>query len=277
MLSNKSTVQNTSKVTLLLLEIFLIFLIIIPAGCSNLSRVSLLESESLETEKDIPISARYIPASQLGRILDETMGPDSEILFTSDEGKETFVVFDPNEAKPIRMAQVRRIASPKGFVIAFLGLSTEHNPDLITNVYSFEFGKSLPGLGLYSLGKDKFLKQFQGRMVHNGFGKIDGITGATPIWRPVEDIIREMAKNLIELKDDSEFLDYIQNNGKLWQRHLTLEKNIYADINPEQTSAADFEGDWLLRQWQLVAVAEISLLIAGLFIVILAKLKELKK
>ena len=141
------------------LKILVLFLVVIPAGCNNLSTVSLVETESLETQGDIPVSTRYISSSKLGMILEETMGSDNEILFTSDGQKETFVVFDPNKTEPVKMAQVRRIANSKGSAVVFVGLDTEHNPESIVKVYSYEFNRNMTGYNLYAIGKDKFLRE----------------------------------------------------------------------------------------------------------------------
>lgn len=264
-------------VRLIVLTVFLLLLSAVLTGCNNLSEVSLFESESLEVQGDTPVSVRFIPASRLKSILDETLGSDAEVLFASDEQKETFVVFDPNRTEPVRMAQVRRIANSKGYAVVFLGLSTEHNPESITKVYSFEFGGNMPGYGLYSLEKNKFLQQFQGRLINYSIDKVDGITGATQIWRPVAEKIKEMAKNLVELKHDSGFLEYIKNNGKQWQRDLTVNNDEQIDLSLEQISAAASDGDWLFQHWRLIGMAEISIMVAGLFIVILSVLKGQKK
>lgn len=261
--------------------IFTILVIIsafIMVGCNNLSEVSLSESESMDANSDTPVSLQYISASELDMILTETMGPEAEILFTSDGQQETFIVFDPNKTEPTKMAQVRKIANSKGSAVVVLGLETDHNPESITKTYSYEFNKNMPGYGLYALGKEEFLRQFQNRFVKDGFGDIDGITGATPIWKPISDQINEMAKNLIQLKHNPEFLEYVKNNGNKWQPSSILETDLQdqdIESSPEQTSATS-NGDWLFIHWRLIGMSELSLLIAGLFIMIFARLKDSK-
>lgn len=276
-----STEYNMNKS--IIFTIFLILLNFILVSCNNLSEVSLSEPESMDVNTDIPtpVSLKYISASELDMILNETMGPENEILFTSDGQQETFVVFEPNTTEPVKMAQVRKIANSKGSAVVVLGLETDHNPESITKAYSYEFNKNMAGFGLYTLGKEKFLGQFQNRFIKNGLGNIDGITGATPIWKPISEQINEMAKNLIQLKHNPEFLEYVKTQGNKWQPDSTLaieESNI--DSNPEYTSAeytsAASSGDWLFIHWRLIGMSELSLLIAGLFIMIFARLKESK-
>ena len=256
------------------LKVLILFLIIIPAGCNNLSTVSLVESQSPEMQGDKPVSTRYIPSSRLDMILNETMGSDNEILFASDDQKETFVAFDPNTNEPVKMAQVRKIANSKGSAVVFVGLDTSHNPESIVKTYSYEVNKNMPGYNLYTIGKEKFLRQFQNRPASDAVDHIDGVTGATPVWKPISEQIGEIAADLVQLKHNSEFLNFMQTQGKKWQPDSTIEAGPETVMYIEDEVPAESDGDLLFAHWKLIGMAEMSLMTAGLLIIAIAGLKR---
>lgn len=249
----------------------LLGLAVMLCGCNNMARVSFEQSGA---EGAVPVSLKYIPADKLTKILNEVMGTDNKVLFISDRTGETFVGFDPNSGEPVRMAQVRRIANSKGSAVILLGLSTVHNPESITKVYSFEYGESMPGIALYTFSKDRFLQQFVGRRIVRGIGKIDGITGATPIWKPMAEEITSMVKKLIILKRNSEFIHKIKTEGKLWQPFLAMQAAGPSEQFQQQLSARRPKADFLFSHWRLIGIAELGLLSTGIFIVTFTQLKK---
>ena len=258
-----------------LLKILALFPTIIITGCNNLSTVSLVETESSEIQGDKPVSTKYIPSSRLGMILEETMGSDNEILFASDGQKETFVVFEPNTTEPIKMAQVRRIANSKGSAVVFVGLDTSHNPESIVKTYSYEVNKNMPGYNLYTIGKEKFLRQFQNRLVSSAIDDIDGITGATPVWKPISEQIGEIAADLVQLKHNPEFLNFVQTQDKKWLPGSIIETSPETVMDViENEGSTESGGDWLFAHWRLIGMAELSLMTAGLLIIAIAGLKR---
>ena len=252
-------------------------LFLLLSGCGKMTPVSLVPDVSVVTEAEVPVSLGYVSESVLHNVLGDSADANSTVLFNSDSTDETLVVFDANLTRPLKIAQVRRIAGRKGSSTILMGLSLDNGSPTITKADTIERGDSMPGLKPYLLGKKRFLAQYEGRSATDAFGGIDGISGATPIWKPVAGNLKEMVWNLVKLASDTEFLNRIRTDGRVWQgRAADNTKIVIEDVNTK-VAVESQDGDLLFAHWRIIGFSELGILGAGVLIVLVAQLKRLRR
>jgi hypothetical protein len=168
----------------------------------------------------VPMTYRLIPDPDRESVFDTLLGPKQNAYFLQERLGETFTVFS-EEGIPVRMAQARRLGGKEGSILILLGMSVFPTGASIEKVYTFEKGTAA-SVKPYQAGKDNFLKQFQDHRVFEKSGKIQGITGATPVWKPVAEQIQDIRETLLKEKADAEWLAAIKNRGSLWHRSGTV-------------------------------------------------------
>jgi hypothetical protein len=202
----------------------------------------------------MPVSLKYISKEESKKIFDEIMGDSESIYFVQKGNSETFVVFD-DEGHAIKMAQLRLIGNSKGFIAVVAGISTDRQMPLLSRIYVLEHGVSTPAIKPFHKGKERFLKQFENRKLSKRIGKVDGITGATPIWKPISAEIKKLIASLLKLKADTTGLAKLKEDSHLWLRNPKTPANIPPDTDLNK-SEDDIVQAVIKPVQQVVAVLE---------------------
>lgn len=263
----------------------------------------------------VPTAYRLLPASDREVVFDTLLGPKQDAYFLQEHRGETFIVFN-EEGMPVRMAHARRLGGKEGSILILLGMSVSPQMASLERIYTFEWGTTA-AVKPYLAGKDSFLKQFQDPRVFDKSSKIHGITGATPIWKPVAEQIQQIRETLLKAKADAEWIAAVKSQGHFWQRsdrrvadgtngdsNPTLQEqpqitdvSVVQDSNsPHLSSSGEMQNELVLEgpgesgaeafltestpntilyeHWKMIAVAEVSLLVCGLLIVITTQIKR---
>ena len=180
----------------------------------------------------IPASVNLIPMANRDAVFDNLLGKNKKVYFTNNNQSETMVVFDNEQSNPEYITQIRKVGSTKGFLVVLVGLYFNDNIATIKNVFTFEYGNSLPKQEIYTKGKKKYLSQFSGKQT-GGKIEVAAVTGATPICKPLTKEIQDIVDNIKSMHNDSSFLAEIKANGRIWDR---TEAAITAPLEAENTS-----------------------------------------
>ncbi len=253
----------------------------------------------------VPYTYHLLPASEREAVFDMLLGPDRDVFFLQEPGRETLVAFDGQSDEIFRVAQACRIGNEKSSVLILLGMTAlPHQPPAI-KVYTFEKGRAADDKP-YKAGKYTFLEQFRDPQVITRPKEIQGITGATPIWKSVAGQVRNSYELLLKDKASAAWVAGIRDNGKVWHRGADTVDSQASEQEDTATSVArvdsismDLAGmqsdqntpesftfteedslmaasqsEFLYDHWKMVAMAEISLLACGLLIVAATQFKR---
>lgn len=165
----------------------------------------------------IPASYRLLPPPEREAVFDALLGPNTDAYFVQEQRGETFVVLN-DQALPIRLGWAGRLGGKEGAVLILLGMSVSPQNASIEKVYTFETGTAA-SLRPYQADKHDFLKQFENKQVFEKPDTIHGITGATPIWKPIAARIQEIREDLLKKKSDPDWLAAVKSRGFLWRRN----------------------------------------------------------
>ena len=262
-----------------------------------------------EKNGEVPFTCSLLPVPERKTVFDALLGQDKDVFFMQEPGTETLVAFDDEHTTPVRMVQACRIGNEESAVLILVGISDLSQEVPTTKVYTFEKGRAA-GIELYRAGKDNFLQQFQNAQIITKPKEIQGITGATPIWKPIAEQARRSYQTLLKNKADAAWINSIQQNGKIWHRgnpviaqseppaaaqpentvsspeqpdslptELSPKESVqslpeFSSFIEDNTLMADSESDLLYEHWKVVAAAEIALLVCGLLIIAVAQFKR---
>ena len=212
-------------------------------------------------------------------VWDNLLGQTNEIIVKEEQNTTTLAVPNEKHTGLLRLAQTRMLGTDTGSVLILAGVSFESNEPVTTGPFTFEFGNPMQGTELYTTGKESFLMQFSGTPPQKISNKIQGITGATMIWKPVAGQIKQMTAQLLRYGQDKAFIENIISQGTIWQREqqnpsadesITFTPAVYTtDANQIPFSlSVPAKQDFLMTHWNWVAAGELVLLFAMILILI---------
>lgn len=110
--------------------------------------------------------------------------------------------------------------------------------------------------------------------------KVDGITGVTPVWRPVSNEIKEIVKDLQKLSNDNDALTKFKINATIWDRSIksiptsSEDDEFNVDYSLPQTSIEQGQGDLIFKCWKFIGFGELGLIVLGVIIVLITSIKR---
>jgi hypothetical protein len=255
-----------------------------------------------EEAESVPAVYALLSAAQRKTVFDQLLGQARDVFILQESGEETYAAFDEDSQIITHLAQAHLLGDPDNSILLFLGITFADGQSPTVNVLTFEKGRS-PDIQRYKAGKEDFLKQFSNVPMIADDRQIQGITGATPVWKPIAQQIQESYSLLLDEKSDPAWIVQIKQNGKIWHRSVpepseSVPPNsvqpqestilpdpptsavihpmaVFADsfddaydFEPTENLTANSGQDYLYKHWQVVAAVEITLLVCGLLIIV---------
>lgn len=251
-----------------------------------------------------PAICRLIPAHRQTEVWNALLGTNPVVYIRQLPQSTDFVVLDEVNKQILRAARSKILGTKSGSILILAGINFETQNPVITGPFSFEFGKPMPGTGIYAANKTKFLSQFSGGTLQKTTSKIQGITGATMIWKPVAKEIQQISSELIKQGDDASYIDSLISGNVIWKRSMAAEPVttlVPADpvgVSPEQSDSPPLPAqnppaapvslaapvaqvemetedqiDMLSAHWQWIGFGELSMLGSAVLIISFNSLK----
>lgn len=252
-----------------------------------------------------PAICRLIPANMQTEVWDTLLGTNPVVYVRQLSQGTDFVVLDNVNKRILRAARSKTLGTKSGSILILAGVNFETQIPVITGPFSFESGKPMPGTGVYAANKTKFLSQFAGGSLQKTTSKIQGITGATMIWKPVAKEIQQMSSDLIKQGHDTTYIETLLSENQIWKRSsATAEPDAnpvpanQVGISPEQSAPplppaqntpapsptlsapvaqvemeTEDQTDMLSAYWQWIGFGELSMLGSAVLIISFNSLK----
>jgi hypothetical protein len=251
-----------------------------------------------------PAICRLIPATMQTEVWNTLLGTNPVVYIRQLPQTTDFVVLDELHSRILRAARSKILGTKSGSILILAGINFETQNPVITGPFSFESGKPMPGTAVYTANKTKFLSQFSGSTLQKTTSKIQGITGATMIWKPVAKEIQQISSELIKQGDDASYLDSLISGNVIWKRSMAAEpvtSLVPADpvnVSPEQSDSppppaqnppaapallpapvaqiemeTEDQIDMLSAHWQWIGFGELSMLGSAVLIISFNSLK----
>jgi|GEM_PF-3414896 len=252
-----------------------------------------------------PAICRLIPATMQTEVWNTLLGTNPVVYIRQLPQTTDFVVLDELHSRILRAARSKILGTKSGSILILAGIDFETRNPVITGPFSFEFGKPMPGTGIYAANKTKFLLQFSGGTLQKTTSKIQGITGATMIWKPIAKEIQQISSELIKQGDDASYIDSLISGNVIWTRSMGTDKPVTAmapadpvGVSPEQSASppppaqnppaapislpvpvaqvqmeTEAPTDLLLAYWQWIGFGELSMLGSAVLIISFNSLK----
>ncbi|MEN6307576.1 MAG: hypothetical protein ABFD91_07460, partial [Anaerohalosphaeraceae bacterium] len=191
-----------------------------------------------------PAICRLIPANMQTEVWNTLLGTSPIVHVRQLPQTTDFFVLDELHTRILRAARSKTLGTKSGSILILAGVNFETQNPAITGPFSFESGKPMPGTGIYAANKTKFLSQFSSGTLQKTTSKIQGITGATMIWKPVAKEIQQISSDLIKLGQDPSYIDSLVTENQIWKRSSpTAEPDAnpvpanQVTISPEQSNS----------------------------------------
>lgn len=251
-----------------------------------------------------PAICRLIPANMQTEVWDTLLGTNPVVYVRQLPQTTDFVVLDELHGGILRAARSKTLGTKSGSILILAGINLETQNPVITGPFSFESGKPMPGTGIYASNKAKFLSQFSGGYLQKTTSKIQGITGATMIWKPVAKEIQQMSSDLIKQGHDTTYIEALVSENQIWKRSATAEPDAnpvsanQVAVSPEQSNSpppptqnppaapvsvpapvaqvqmeTEDQIDMLSAHWQWIGFGELSMLGSAVLIISFNSLK----
>ncbi len=143
--------------------------------------------------------SKLMTDKELSYVIPHVLPECTRVALVRTKTTEVLVGFTEDSDKPVGLAAATRYIDKKrkGSMVVAVGLKgADKRKEAITRVVTLPAKGKVKGSGKYAKGRVKFLEQFDGRVVKTKLGKVDAVSGATPLCKGIRTTVNRSLRTI---------------------------------------------------------------------------------